>query len=173
MAGATTYHTYYQSPVGNLHLIGARKALLSIQFPSESQTREPGEDWVRKDEIFTDIIQQLDQYFSGSRTEFSIPIELIGTEFQRKVWAALIEIPFGSTASYGEVATRIGQPTASRAVGAANNANPIPIIVPCHRVIGADNSMTGFGGGVETKIRLLELENRFSSSLKAQGDLFY
>jgi len=134
---------------------------------------EPTNDGKYNADVFSEITGQLNEYFAGIRTEFSISIDLIGSDFQKKVWKVLRNIPYGTTMSYGEVARQIGQPTASRAVGSANNANPIPIIIPCHRVIGANKTMTGFGGGVETKIRLLELEYRFSSSSKEQGDLFY
>jgi methylated-DNA-[protein]-cysteine S-methyltransferase len=108
--------------------------------------------------MFADVCVQLAEYFRGERREFSVPLDLQGTEFQRLVWRELLAIPYGTTTSYGALAKRIGQPTASRAVGLANGSNPIPIIVPCHRVIGADGSLTGFGGGLANKRRLLELE---------------
>jgi methylated-DNA-[protein]-cysteine S-methyltransferase len=115
---------------------------------------------------------QLAEYFAGTRKAFSLPLRPAGTAFQQSVWAALQEIPFGATLSYGELARRIGQPAAARAVGAANGANPLPIVVPCHRVIGADHSLTGFGGGLATKRFLLAHEARLSRNLARQGQLF-
>jgi len=103
---------------------------------------------------------QLKEYFAGKRTEFDLPLSLAGTDFQRSVWKALQEIPWGETRSYKDIAVRIGKPRATRAVGMANNRNPIPIIVPCHRVVGSDGSLTGYGGGLPVKQRLLELEKR-------------
>lgn len=105
-----------------------------------------------------EITRQLEAYFEGKLVDFDIPMELVGTDFQKDVWTALCDIPYGETISYGELARRIDRPKASRAVGAANGANHLPIIIPCHRVIGANKSLTGFGGGVETKQFLLELE---------------
>jgi len=105
-------------------------------------------------------MRQLNAYFAGELREFEIPLLMEGTEFQKRVWKALLAIPYGETISYGELAKKIGEPKAVRAVGAANGQNPIPIIVPCHRVIGSDGSLTGFGGGIENKKRLLELESR-------------
>ncbi|MBT5666114.1 MAG: methylated-DNA--[protein]-cysteine S-methyltransferase, partial [Rhodospirillaceae bacterium] len=121
---------------------------------------------------FADATMQLGEYFSGTRTEFTTPIEMDGTEFQIEVWTALRNVPFGETVSYGELACEIGRPNASRAVGAANHANPLPIVIPCHRVIGADRSLTGFGGGLETKQKLLAFENPMGFAPDAQQDLF-
>ena len=173
LARTMTFYTYHDSPVGQLLLAGMPGTLMIINFPQNNQAVAPQEEWKRDDAVFKKTTRQLDEYFSGTRTEFTIPLELEGSDFQKKVWAVLQAIPFGTTISYGDVAQRIGQPSASRAVGSANNANPIPIIIPCHRVIGADKSMTGFGGGIDIKIKLLELENRLSSHSKPQGDLFY
>ena len=173
MIRTKNYFAYFDCPVGRLLLTGSDDALLSIKFPQENQPRVPGDNCFHNEDVFAEVTKQLGEYFAGSRTEFTLAFELNGTDFQNKVWQVLLTIPFGSTLSYGDVAKLLGQPTASRAVGAANNANPIPIIVPCHRVIGADNTMVGFGGGVETKIRLLELEYSLSASSKEQGDLFY
>lgn len=167
------FYTYYDSPLGPLLLAGTQAALMIIDFPVNGEARAPDSDWKRNDDVFATTIDQLKEYFSGERIEFSVALELEGSDFQKKVWAALQTIPFGTTISYGEVAIRIGQPTASRAVGMANNANPVPIIVPCHRVIGADKSMTGFGGGIDIKVKLLEMEFRLSQPSRSQGDLFY
>jgi methylated-DNA-[protein]-cysteine S-methyltransferase len=122
--------------------------------------------------VFSEAIAQLEEYFAGERRDFSLPLPLEGTPFQTTVWSALRTIPYGATVSYGELARRIGRPSASRAVGAANGANPLPIILPCHRVIGADRSLKGFGGGLETKRFLLAFEAGVASPLVQQGDLF-
>ena len=108
--------------------------------------------------IIKKAAKQLEEYFKGDRKEFDLPLALHGTEFQRKVWEMLQEIPYGQTCTYGEIGTKVGNPKASRAVGMANNRNPIPIIIPCHRVIGHDGKLTGYAGGLELKQRLLELE---------------
>lgn len=142
-----------------------------INFPTGSQALKPRREWQRDDSMFTAAKRQLREYFEGTRTEFTMPLEMDGTDFQIECWTALRQVPFGATVSYGELAHRIGRPKASRAVGAANHANPLPIVVPCHRVIGADNSLTGFGGGLETKTTLLTLEN--PAGRAAQPDLFH
>lgn len=167
------YYCYHDSPVGQLFLAGTPDTLHIIEFSKNGMSGVPKDGWQKDERVFSKPISQLNEYFCGERTEFSVELELAGTDFQRKVWEVLATIPFGTTLSYGEVARRIGQPTASRAVGMANNANPIPIIIPCHRVIGANRSMVGFGGGIDTKIKLLELEYKLSGSLRRQGDLFY
>jgi methylated-DNA-[protein]-cysteine S-methyltransferase len=166
--GATRY-AWYDSPVGRLLLAGDGGALTLISFPSGSRMQRPAAGWQRDDGALDAAIAQLAEYFAGARQTFSLPLRPAGTPFQLSVWSALREIPFGQTISYGEIARRIGQPSAARAVGAANGANPLPIVVPCHRVIGADNSLTGFGGGLETKHFLLTHEARLSA---CQGDLF-
>jgi methylated-DNA-[protein]-cysteine S-methyltransferase len=119
-----------------------------------------GSDWERDDHnaLLADAKSQLAAYFAGERTEFTMPLAPDGTAFQRKVWSELIKIPYGTTVSYGEVARRIGNPSASRAVGLANGANPIAVIIPCHRVIGTDGKLTGYGGGLDRKQKLLDLE---------------
>lgn len=165
------YYTRHESPLGTLLIAGTRSAVTEIWFPTHNQV--PDTDWQREDDVFATACQQLEEYFAGERTVFSVPIELHGTEFQKKVWSVLRDIPYGTTISYGETAKRLGNPGASRAVGGANNANPIPIIVPCHRVIGADKSMTGFGGGIEIKTTLLAMEYRFNDDANDQRDLFY
>ena len=120
--------------------------------------REPDPAWTRDASAFTDLRRQLAEYFRGERRTFEVRLAPEGTAFQRDTWSALATIPYGATISYAELARRVGRPRAVRAVGAANGANPLPIVVPCHRVIGADGSLTGFGGGLDTKRRLLELE---------------
>ena len=154
----TSYWHEVESPVGRLLLAGDGAALTRIHFQLGRSRVRPDRMWRRDATAFAAVCAQLDEYFRGERHEFSVPLELEGTEFQRTVWRELQAIPYGTTTSYGALARRIGQPSASRAIGLANGSNPIPIIVPCHRVIGADGSLTGFGGGLANKRWLLELE---------------
>ena len=153
---ATQFRTV-DSPVGLLTLAGRDGRLMHLRMVD--QTYEPSHDgWERDDMAFAGAVEQLESYFAGERFEFDIEMELVGTPFQRNVWAALLTIPYGDTRSYGEIAAQIGSPAASRAVGLANGHNPIGIIVPCHRVIGANGSLTGYGGGLDRKRALLALE---------------
>jgi methylated-DNA-[protein]-cysteine S-methyltransferase len=145
------------SPVGQLTLAGRDGRLMHLRMVD--QTYEPSHDgWEHDAVAFPDAVEQLESYFAGDRFEFDIELELIGTPFQRSVWAALLTIPYGETRSYGEIAAQIGSPGAFRAVGLANGHNPIGIIVPCHRVIGSNGSLTGYGGGLDRKRALLALE---------------
>ncbi len=153
---------YFDSPVGALLVAGDADLLHLISFPTECRTNRQQADWRRDDSHFADAFRQLDAYFAGDLTRFDLPLRFAGTAFQNKVWSALCDIPFGETMSYGALASRIGKPTASRAVGGANGANPLPIVVPCHRVIGSDRSLTGFGGGLQIKKFLLAHEQRVS-----------
>src|ERR1700747_3752943 len=147
------------NPVGLLTLAGRDGTLAHLRMIG--QTHEPSRaGWERDDDAFTDVVEQLGGYFAGELTTFDVELVLAGTQFQRRVWAALQTIPYGQTRSYGEIAAQIGAPSASRAVGLANGRNPIGIIVPCHRVIGASGSLTGYGGGLDRKRALLELEQR-------------
>ncbi len=152
------YWHQIDSPVGKLLLTGDGVRLKGIHFQSGPHAREAEAEWVRDPAPFAAPVSQLMEYFAGGRRTFDLPLAPRGTEFQQTVWAALRRIPYGETLSYGELARRIGRPHASRAVGLANGANPLPIVVPCHRVIGADGSLTGFGGGLDIKRRLLALE---------------
>jgi len=154
---ALTY-CYMESPVGRLLLAGEGKTLHFLSFPSGHKALRPKPQWRRADGTFAEAQHQLAAYFSGALRRFDLPLALTGTDFQKRVWTALRTIPFGETRSYGWLAREIGKPSASRAVGAANGANPIPIIVPCHRVIGSTGALTGFGGGIEIKKFLLEHE---------------
>jgi len=153
-----TYHTFFDSPVGPLLLMSDGRALTAL-FMNDPTVPEGS---TRDDEVapFPLVKAQLAEYFAGERTEFDVPLALKGTTFQRVVWAHLRDIPYGATISYGELARRINEPKASRAVGAANGKNPISIIVPCHRVIGASGKLTGYGGGLPNKKILLDLETR-------------
>ena len=172
VSSAITHHTFLDSPVGRLLLAGADDVLMLINFPTGSQALKPCPEWIRDDSMFVEAKRQLSEYFEGARTEFTMAVEMDGTDFQKECWTALRQVPFGATVSYGELARRAGRPKASRAVGAANHANPLPIVVPCHRVIGSDNSLTGFGGGLETKLKLLTFENPAAYGPSAQGDFF-
>jgi methylated-DNA-[protein]-cysteine S-methyltransferase len=154
----TTYFTYLDTPIGTLLIAGDDDAITRISFARDGAPDRPEAGWIRDDTRFDDASTQLLEYFAGKRREFTLPLRPQGTEFQRKVWKVLLDIPFGETRSYGWLAMAIGNPAASRAVGAANGANPIPIVVPCHRVIGTSGALTGFGGGIPVKKFLLELE---------------
>lgn len=156
------YYCYLDTPIGELLLAGDDDALCLVSFPEGSMRRDPEPDWIYNEKPFMAARQQLTEYFAGERREFDLPLRLDGTEFQLSVLQALQEIPYGETTSYADIAERVGRPKAVRAVGAANGRNPIPIIVPCHRVIGSHGDLTGFGGGLETKEALLRLEAEHS-----------
>lgn len=162
---SAVFYTTFESPVGPLLLAGDVDALRLVSFESSKHAEPLQADWKRDRAPFAEVIRQLQAYFHGELREFDVPLALEGTEFQRRVWNALRGIPYGETISYLQLAERIGNPKAVRAVGLANGSNPIPIIVPCHRVIGSDGSLTGFGGGLSTKKKLLELESRQLSML--------
>jgi methylated-DNA-[protein]-cysteine S-methyltransferase len=147
------------SPIGLLTLAGHGSALTNLRMVD--QTYEPSRaDWSVDPRGFNDAVDQLSAYFAGELTDFDIELDLRGTNFQQRVWNALLTIPYGETRSYGEIAEQIGVPGAARAVGLANGHNPIAIVVPCHRVIGASGSLTGYGGGLDRKRTLLELEKK-------------
>jgi len=156
------YYCYLESPVGELLLAGDDEALCLVSFPEGSMRHDPEPDWIYNEKPFAAARAQLTEYFAGERKEFDLPLRLSGTEFQMSVLEALQQIPYGETTSYANIAERIGRPKAVRAVGAANGRNPIPIIVPCHRVIGSHGDLTGFGGGLDTKEALLRLEAEHS-----------
>lgn len=151
-------YTYLDSPIGALLVVRDEVGLTGLYLPSGRHPVAVSPEWVRDDDAFDDVRTQLAEYFTGSRRAFELPLHPSGTAFQQQVWAALLDIPYGETTSYGKTAAAIGAPTASRAVGLANGQNPIPIIVPCHRVIGANGSLTGYGGGLDTKRWLLAHE---------------
>lgn len=155
-----THYTMVSSPLGDLLVTSDGTALTRLYLPSDRRTPpSPDPSWKPvKDAVLAEAERQLTAYFAGALTEFDLPLAAQGTEFQRRVWQALCTIPYGTTASYGQIAARIGAPTASRAVGLANGRNPIAIVVPCHRVIGANGSLTGYAGGLATKQQLLALE---------------
>ncbi|MFE5996435.1 MULTISPECIES: methylated-DNA--[protein]-cysteine S-methyltransferase [Streptomyces] len=152
-------HTVVDSPYGPLTLV-ATDGVLSAVYMTDQRHRPPEETFGAPDpEPFPEVIRQLTAYFAGELTTFDVPLALHGTPFQRSVWAELLKIPYGETRTYGELAGELGKPGASRAVGLANGKNPVSIIVPCHRVIGASGGLTGYGGGLDRKQRLLAFES--------------
>ncbi len=158
----TTYYTDLDSPIGRLRLYGDRRALLAVLFDSDEPPAGVAADDPVEDPhagALPEAVRQLREYFDGKRCAFDLPLAPHGTPFQQRVWRALARIPYGRTLAYGALARRIGRPGAARAVGMANHHNPLPIIVPCHRVIGADGGLTGYGGGLERKRWLLALEH--------------
>ena len=162
-------HAVIDSPVGSLTLVAEEGAIVGLYM--DLQRHRPDDDELgapdpqgREAALFKAAADQLDAYFAGELTGFTLPLAPRGSEFQQRVWAALQEIPYGHTESYGELAERIGSPGGARAVGLANGKNPIGIIIPCHRVVGADGSLTGYGGGLDRKKQLLDLELRVSGA---------
>jgi len=151
--------TIEETPVGSLRLVADERGLNTVWFLRGRKNEAPQDDWKEDPAFFLEVTRQLKEYFAGTLREFEIPLFMEGTDFQRRVWKNLQKIPYGETISYGELANRIGDPKAVRAVGAANGQNPLPIIVPCHRVIGSNGSLIGFGGGLEKKRKLLDLES--------------
>jgi methylated-DNA-[protein]-cysteine S-methyltransferase len=153
-------HKMMESPIGKLKLVASDKGLVAILWEKDSPRRVRLSDLVANDQhpVLVETEQQLGEYFAGKRKTFSIALDMRGTRFQKDVWEALLAIPFGETRSYGQLAKQLGNPRATRAVGAANGKNPVSIIVPCHRVIGSSGKLTGFAGGLEAKARLLSLE---------------
>ncbi len=155
-----TSYTQMDSPIGQLLLAADETGLRRIEFMSSKRAHPPESDWREDARPLTEVIRQLRAYFAGKLEAFDLPLAPEGTDFQQKVWRRLCDIPFGETISYGQLAQRIGNPNASRAVGLANGSNPIPIIIPCHRVIGSNGKLTGYGGGLPIKEKLLALERR-------------
>jgi methylated-DNA-[protein]-cysteine S-methyltransferase len=164
-----TIYRRLQTPVGELLLTASDTALTGVYFPTSRRGPPPTHraDWTEDagqgptgptSEMLARAVQQLNEYFAGQRTTFDLPLEAMGSVFEHRVWKALRSIPYGTTTSYGDLAKRLGDPNATRAVGSANGKNPIPIIIPCHRVVGANGDLTGFGGGLDRKRWLLEHE---------------
>lgn len=164
------YYHIMQSPIGDLLLAGDESALRLVHFQSGPRPLQPVKEWEPGERPFREVMRQLKAYFNGKLQQFDLPLAPEGTPFQMKVWHTLRSIPYGETWSYGELARRIRKPAASRAVGAANGQNPLPVIIPCHRVIGANGSLTGFGGGLPIKRKLLALEGCLPG--EAQSALF-
>ena len=157
--GSIFYYRHIASPVGRLLLGGQAGILEMIGFPEGKGVIYPEDDWIQDDSVFKQVEDQLNEYFAGERRQFDLKIKPSGTRFQLSVLETLQEIPYGQTTTYSSVAESIGRPKAFRAVGLANGRNPLPIVIPCHRVIGVDGSLTGFGGGLPTKSFLLNLES--------------
>ena len=155
------YYQYMKSPVGKLLVAGNDKGTCLISFPKGANPAMPESDWVKKRNPLQEVLRQLEAYFAGKLKAFSLDICLNATPFQKKVLTALRQVPYGETISYGELAKNIGNSKASRAVGQANARNPLPIVIPCHRVIGSSGKLTGFGGGIEVKQTLLDLEQKY------------
>lgn len=156
MTNTETYHCIYDSLFGPITLQSDGSSLIALDFGKKETLREA------KLVVFDQTKNELDEYFSGKRKHFTIPLKIAGTPFQELVWSALLEIPYGETRSYEDIAIKIGNPKACRAIGMANNRNNIGIIIPCHRVIGKDGKLVGYGGGLDKKIALLELEKKFA-----------
>jgi methylated-DNA-[protein]-cysteine S-methyltransferase len=157
------------TPIGKLTVAGDEEGLRGISFPRSAYSIPRLSDWRHNPEPFREAIRQLEAYFAGELSRFDLRLAPAGTPFQREVWAVLQKIPYGETTSYGEIARMLGNANAFRAVGAANGRNPIPIVIPCHRVIGSDGSLTGFGGGLSTKSQLLALEARHRAALEGRS----
>jgi methylated-DNA-[protein]-cysteine S-methyltransferase len=159
MSGQTVHYALMESPVGPLLLAATARGLRCLQF-HRGKLPEPEKDevWIESSAMLRLYQDKLQAYFRGELRDFDFDLDLVGTDFQKKCWNALCEIPYGQTCSYAELAEKVGSPKAFRAVGQANHQNPIAIVVPCHRVIGANGTLTGYGGGLETKEKLLQLE---------------
>lgn len=151
-------YCYCDSPIGRMLLVGEKGVLEELHFANSTEQLQIPTEWQKDESYFEETLRQLHQYFNGERREFDLPIAAKGTPFQEQVWRELRKIPYGETSNYGAIAERIGNPKACRAVGMANSKNPIPIIIPCHRIIGKNGSLTGFGGGLDVKKQLLDLE---------------
>ena len=152
------YYAMMESPLGKLFLVSDEESLKEIRFEENGKRFVPEADWREGGAINREATTQLGAFFAGTRKTFQLPLDADGTEFQQRVWSELQRIPYGATVSYGELARRLGRPKASRAVGAANGRNPLPIVIPCHRVIGSSGTLTGYGGGIRRKQYLLRLE---------------
>jgi methylated-DNA-[protein]-cysteine S-methyltransferase len=153
-----TSYGYAATPLGRVLVVSTETEVIGLYFDAHERTPEVPDGGARESAPLTVITAQLDEYFSGARTTFDVPLRLDGTPFQRAVWSALLQIPYGSTSTYAQIAMQLGNPRATRAVGAANGRNPISIVIPCHRLVGAGGALTGYGWGLDRKRRLLELE---------------
>jgi methylated-DNA-[protein]-cysteine S-methyltransferase len=166
----TTYYSDIDTPLGQMVVRGDGQFVTGLYLPTHKGWRGPDAAWRQSDAPFVAVREQLAEYFAGERQQFDMPLKLAGTPFQQRVWQELVRIPFGTTITYAQLAQRVGRPTASRAVGAANARNPISIIVPCHRVIGADGKLTGYAGGLDKKQWLLAFER--GAAAAERGYLF-
>lgn len=164
MKAPITYYTRFPSPIGELTLTSDSAALTGLFISGHKAIAQRPSEWAEAEAPFEGVAEQLESYWSGDVRQFSVPLAPAGTEFQQRVWAALLDIPHGQTISYSELAYRIGRPTAIRAVGSANARNPISILIPCHRVVGSNGSLTGYAGGVDRKRWLLNHETSSQQS---------
>ncbi|HEY1601647.1 MAG TPA: methylated-DNA--[protein]-cysteine S-methyltransferase [Pirellulales bacterium] len=162
----TVFYRFIDSPLGRIYLQGDGQFLTGLYMPRHKHWQGPDSSLRQSNAAFTEVSEQLEEYFAGERNQFNVPVRLDGTPFQQRVWQELVRIPYGKTITYAQLAARVGKPTASRAVGNANGRNPVSIIVPCHRVIGADGKLTGYGGGVDKKEWLLAWERDKSAISK-------
>jgi methylated-DNA-[protein]-cysteine S-methyltransferase len=160
----TILTTTFDSPIGVLTLTAEDGYLTGLHMDDQRHAPSGSTDWVRDAAAFDDVLSQLDAYFSGRITDFDVEVRMRGTEFQRRVWGGLTQIPYGETWSYAQLAEKVGNPKACRAVGLANGRNPVAVIVPCHRVIGANGTLTGYGGGLDRKRWLLDHEARYRTA---------
>lgn len=167
------FHTEFESPIGPITLEGDGEHLTGLHFPSHRHWPGVTETSQRSEALFREAQRQLTEYFEGTRRIFDLPLRAEGTPFQQRVWDELLRIRFGEAVSYAELARRIGSPTATRAVGAANGRNPISIIIPCHRVVGSTGILTGYGGGLDRKRQLLELEDALPPQRIAEQRLLF
>ncbi len=161
----TFYYSRWDSPVGPLFIAVSERGLARLEFDRGHIPPRDENTWIESEEKTRPCRRQLGEYFAGARRAFDVPLDLQGTAFEKRCWQALLTIPYGETRTYGDIARAIGSPQAFRAVGLANHNNPVAIIVPCHRVIGTDGSLTGYGGGLDVKKRLLELEGAYTQRL--------
>lgn len=161
-SGSTVRYGCLASPIDSVLVVTEGDALVGVFLDEDGDSPRVEPGWREGGPTVSRVCSQLEEYFAGNRTEFDLEVRPEGTPFQESVWAALLEIPYGDTASYGEIARRVGRPKASRAVGLANGRNPVSIVVPCHRVIGSNGTLTGYGGGLERKAWLLDLEQSTS-----------
>lgn len=166
------FYTRIESPLGKILLVKSERGLRRINFEEGEGAISPRPEWTHQPDAFEAEADQLRRYFEGELKEFDLALDAGGTAFQTRVWNALVRIPYGETKSYVEIARSLGKPTASRAIGGANRRNSLPIVVPCHRVIGADGSLAGYYGGVQIKQALLDLEAGASRKPVMQGSLF-
>lgn len=166
------YYDILPSPVGNLLLVATDAGLKQILFEEKNQLGNIKDSWIKEPDKLKPVADQLISYFNKERTAFDVKLSPEGTAFQQQIWNQLLEIPHGQTCSYQDIALAINKPSACRAIGMANSKNPIPIIIPCHRVIGKNGKLTGYAGGLETKAKLLEIENIDLTPSKKQYQLF-
>lgn len=167
------FHTEFESPIGPITLEGDGEHLTGLHFPSHRHWAGVPQTSQQSDTLFREVQRQLAEYFAGTRRSFDLPLRPAGTPFQQRVWNELLRIPFGEAVSYAELARRVGNPAATRAVGAANGRNPISIIIPCHRVVGSTGVLTGYGGGLERKRQLLELEDALPPTRNVEQRLLF